>query len=126
MRQCRHMMSVTLGSYQGIERLLGCAAGFGLQGIAVCGALGLLLARWPHLAMALQWLGIGSALYLGWQTLHSRTAGGACNGGPATFCEVAARQFLNPRAWLICLVAATLLLPAPLQRVLTGGFPGTI
>ena len=107
-------------------RHLGIAAGFGIQVLAVCAALGMLLACMPHLGSALQWIGAGCAVYLGWRLLRSRDVRAACGGAPLTFSEVAAVQFLNPRAWLTSLAAATLFLPPELEQVLTGAFPGRI
>jgi threonine/homoserine/homoserine lactone efflux protein len=107
-------------------RLLGIAAGFGIQVVAMGGGLGMLLARWPQLDSDLQWLGIGCASYLGWKLLRSRHARTGGDRQPLTFGEVAALQLLNPMAWLLSLAMATLFLPPPLQQVLSGGFPGRI
>ena len=120
------MMTITLGPYHAITRLLGIAAGFGIQLVAAAGAVALLLARWPSLYHALHWLGAGCALYLGWQRVRGSHAAGPTGAGPLSFWEVAALQFLNHRAWLISLTGATLLLPPDLEQVLTGSFPGTI
>jgi threonine/homoserine/homoserine lactone efflux protein len=106
-------------------RLLGIAAGFGMQVVAVGGGLGMLLSRWPQLNIDLQWVGIGCAAYLGWKLLRSQQAGTG-GGEPLSFGEVAALQFLSPSAWLLSLAATTLFLPPPLQQVLSGGFPGRI
>lgn len=106
-------------------KLLGIAAGFGIQVVAVGGGLGMLQARWPQLDIDLRWLGIGCAAYLSWKLLRSRQAG-AGGGEALTFDEVAALQLLNPTAWLLSLATATLFLPPPLQQVLSGGFPGRI
>jgi threonine/homoserine/homoserine lactone efflux protein len=104
----------------------GIAASFVLQVMALCAALGMLLSRWPELRGLLQATAAGCLLYLGWQMLRARraTIGGA--GEPALFWEAAARQFLNPWAWLISATAAMLLLPLALQRVLTAGYTGAI
>jgi len=107
-------------------KLLGIAAGFAIQVVAVGGGLGLLLARWPQLDIDLHWLGTACAAYLGGKLLHSRHAGTGGGGEPLTFGEVAALQFLNPTAWLVSVAAATLFLPPPLQQVLAGAFAGRI
>ncbi len=107
-------------------RLLGIAAGFGMQVVAMGGALGMLLSRWPQLDIDLRCVGIGCAMYLGWKLLHSRHAGAGGGNAPLSFGEVAALQFLSPTAWLLSLATATLFLPPPLQQVLTDGFPGRI
>jgi threonine/homoserine/homoserine lactone efflux protein len=107
-------------------KILGIAAGFGIQVIAVGAGLGMLMARWPQIGIELRWLGAGCASYLGWRLLRSRRGSSRCGVELLSFGEVAARQFLNPVAWLISLVTGTLLLPPYLHQVLTCGVAGRI
>jgi threonine/homoserine/homoserine lactone efflux protein len=106
-------------------QLLGIAAGFAIQTIALCAGLGMLLSRWPELQGLLHGAAAGCLVYLGWQMLRARSATGAA-GEPILFWEAAARQFLNPWAWLISATAAMLLLPLALEQVLTAGYTGAI
>jgi hypothetical protein len=105
---------------------LGAAAVCGVQLVAVGSGLGILLSRWPQVQIALPCVSAGCLLYLGAQLLRRRGAGPGAAGELITFWESAARQFLNPRTWLMSLAAATLLPPLQLQQVLAHGYSGTI
>jgi len=105
---------------------LGAAAVFGIQVIAVYGGLGILLTCCPQLHDALQYVGAGCLLYLGWQLPRRRSTGSGSAGRLMTFWEAASLQYLNPTTWLMSLAAATLLLPLPLEQVLADGYIGTI
>jgi threonine/homoserine/homoserine lactone efflux protein len=115
-----------LGLRQAAGQLLGIAAGFALQTIALCAGLGMILVRWPGLHGALQAMAAAGVMYLGWQMLRRRGAPVGAGGDPASFWEAAARQFLNPRAWLISATAAMLCLPMALEPVLMAGYTGAI
>jgi threonine/homoserine/homoserine lactone efflux protein len=117
--------AANLGLRHAVAQLLGIAAGFAIQTTALCAGLGLLLIRWPELHGILQGAAAGCLLYLGWQMLRGRGATSAA-GEPIVFWEAAARQFLNPRAWLIAATAAMLWLPLALEPVLTAGYTGAI
>jgi threonine/homoserine/homoserine lactone efflux protein len=125
-----NVMLTAAGANFGLRRtlphLLGVSCGFGVQVAAVCGGLGVLFIRWPQLQMALKWLGAGYLLYLGWQLLRSRTGSAACAGKPLTFAAAAAFQFLNPKAWVMSLTAATLFLPPQLGQLLGSGYVASI
>jgi threonine/homoserine/homoserine lactone efflux protein len=107
-------------------QLLGLAAGFAIQTIALCAGLGMLLSRWPDLQAILHGMAAGCLVYLGWQLRRARSAMAGAAGAPSLFWEAAARQFLNPWAWLISATAAMLLLPLALEQVLTAGYTGAI
>jgi|HubBroStandDraft_5_1064220.scaffolds.fasta_scaffold113870_2 threonine/homoserine/homoserine lactone efflux protein len=111
---------------QAAGQLLGIAAGFAIQSIALCAGLGMILLRWPELHGVLQGMAAGCVMYLGWQMLRGRGAMAGAAGDPVPFWEAAARQFLNPRAWLICATAAMLCLPVALEPVLMAGYTGAI
>jgi threonine/homoserine/homoserine lactone efflux protein len=117
---------VHFGWHRALVPFLAAAAVFGIQVVAVCGALAPLLTRAPQLHNALQCTGAASLLYLGWRLLRRRSPPGGSEVSFSSFGEAAALQFLNPKAWLMSLAATTLLLPAPWQQVLAGGYAGTI
>lgn len=125
-----NVMLTAAGANFGLRRtlphILGISFGFGAQVAAVCGGLGILFTRWPQLQLALKWVGAGYLLFLGWQMLRSG-AGQAGNAGkPITFAEAAAFQFLNPKAWVMSLTAATLFLPPELGQGLASGYVASI
>ena len=125
-----NVMLTAAGANFGLRRtlphILGVSCGFGAQVAAVCGGLGILFTRWPQLQLALKWVGAGYLLFLGWQMLRSGAAQSGSAGKPITFAEAAAFQFLNPKAWVISLTAATLFLPPQLGQVLASGYVASI
>lgn len=125
-----NVMLTAAGANFGLRRtvphILGVTAGFGVLVAAACGGLAVLFTRWPQVHIALKWVGAAYLVFLGWQILRSRGAAGSSAGKPVTFWEAAAFQFLNPKAWIIALTAATLFLPPDLGQVLASGYVATI
>jgi len=121
-----NVMLTASGAHFGLRRTLphivGIGVGFAVQLLAVCAGLSALFARWPALQRALGWVGAAYLLYLGWRLLgHSDTEARAARR-PVTFLEAAMFQFLNPKAWVMTLTAATLFLPQELGLLLRGGY----
>jgi threonine/homoserine/homoserine lactone efflux protein len=104
----------SFGFRRTLPHLLGIGCGFVVQLLAVCSGLGALFDRWPALQSALGWLGAAYLLYLGWHLLRRRDTAGRTGARPVTFIEAALFQFLNPKAWVMTLTAATLFLPREL------------
>jgi threonine/homoserine/homoserine lactone efflux protein len=125
-----NVMLTAAGANFGLRRtvphILGVTCGFGVLVGAACGGLGILFTRWPQVHTGLKWIGAGYLLFLGWQLLRTQGAGPGSAGKPVTFWEAAAFQFLNPKAWVIALTAATLFLPPGLGQVAATGFVATI
>ena len=121
-----NVMLTAAGANFGLRRtlphILGVTCGFGTQVAAVCCGLGVLFTRWPQLQTALKWVGAAYLLYLGWQLLRARGGAAGSAGKPVTFAEAAAFQYLNPKAWVMALTAATLFLPPQLGQLLATGF----
>lgn len=115
----------SLALRQTVGQLLGIVAGFAIQTIALCAALGMILMRWPQLHGASQGIAIGCVGCLGWQLLSGRVARAAAIE-PVPFCEAAARQLLNSRSWMVSAAAAMLCLPLTLEPVLMAGYTGAI
>jgi threonine/homoserine/homoserine lactone efflux protein len=105
-----------------LPHILGIGCGFVVQLLAVCAGLAALFTRWPQLQSPLAWVGAAYLLYLGWQMLgHGETAARAAHH-PVTFLQAALFQFLNPKAWVMTVTAATLFLPRELGAVLSGAY----
>jgi len=121
-----NVMLTAAGANFGLRRtlphILGITCGFGSQVAAVCCGLGVVFTRWPQLHLALKWVGAVYLLYLGWQLLRARGAAAGESGKPVTFAEAAAFQYLNPKAWVISVTAATLFLPPQLGQLLASSF----
>jgi threonine/homoserine/homoserine lactone efflux protein len=97
-----------------VPHMLGICIGFSVQLLAVCAGLGAIFTRWPDLQTALRWAGAAYLIYLGWRLLRAGEARAAHAPKPITFLEAALFQFLNPKAWVMTLTAATLFLPRQL------------
>jgi threonine/homoserine/homoserine lactone efflux protein len=125
-----NVMLTAAGANFGLRRtvphILGVTAGFAVLVAAACGGLGVVFTRWPQVHLALKWVGAAYLLFLGWQILRSRGAAAGGAGKPVTFWEAAGFQFLNPKAWIIALTAATLFAPAGLGQLLAIAYVATI
>lgn len=105
-----------------VPHLLGIGCGFVVQLLAVCMGLAALFNRWPALQTALAWVGAAYLLYLGWQMLQAGSAAERQAARPVNFIEAAMFQFLNPKAWVMSVTAATLFLPSQLSVLARGGY----
>jgi threonine/homoserine/homoserine lactone efflux protein len=101
----------TFGFRRTIPHMLGISVGFGIELLAVCAGLGAIFTRWPDLQAVLRWIGALYLLYLGVRMLGSGPANSGVTTRPVTFLEAAAFQFLNPKAWVMTITAASLFLP---------------
>jgi threonine/homoserine/homoserine lactone efflux protein len=121
-----NVMLTASGARFGLRRtlphLLGIACGFSVQLLLVCAGLSALFARWPGLQVALGWVGAAYLLYLGYHMLSQRAAGAAQRDEPVSFVQAALFQFLNPKAWVMTLTAATLFLPRNVGVLLSGAY----
>jgi len=104
----------TFGFRRTVPHMLGICTGFSVQLLAVCAGLGVIFTRWPELQTVLRWAGAAYLIYLGWRMLRAGEARTAQSHRPVTFMEAAIFQFLNPKAWVMTLTAATLFLPRQL------------
>jgi len=121
-----NVMLTASGARFGLRRtlphMLGIGSGFIVQLLAVCAGLYALFARWPALQGALGWAGAAYLLYLGYTLLARTDATGEARAQPVSFLQAAAFQFLNPKAWVMTVTAATLFLPRGLSPWLTGAY----
>ena len=119
-----NVMLTASGARFGLRRtlphLIGISSGFAVQLLAVCAGLAVLFRRWPALQTLLSWVGAAYLVFLGWQLLRSEAAAAAARARPLRLYEAALFQFLNPKAWVMSLTAATLFLPAGLDPLLQG------
>jgi threonine/homoserine/homoserine lactone efflux protein len=112
----------TFGFRRTVPHIFGIVFGFVVQLLAVCAGLSVLFNRWPALQSALSWVGAAYLIYLGWHLLRRRDADAARHSRPVRFLEAALFQFLNPKAWVMTLTAATLFLPHELGALLAGAY----
>jgi threonine/homoserine/homoserine lactone efflux protein len=104
----------TFGFRRTVPHMLGVCVGFSIELLAVCAGLGAIFSRWPDLQTVLRWVGAAYLLYLGVRMLGGGEARTGVTTRPVTFLEAALFQFLNPKAWVMTLTAATLFLPREL------------
>lgn len=109
-----------------LPHVLGVAFGFVVQLLAVCAGLSALFARWPALQSALAWAGAAYLVYLGWRMLRAGSVAAREARRPVRFLEAAAFQFLNPKAWVMTVTAATLFLPQELPWLERGAYMAVI
>lgn len=84
----------------------GISAGFGVLLVAVGAGVGLVLTTLPQLFMVLKLLGGAYMLYLAWRIANSGPVEeGHSEARPMTFLEAAAFQWVNPKAWVMAVVA---------------------
>lgn len=125
-----NVMLTAAGANFGFRRtlphMLGIACGFVVQLLAVCAGLSALFARWPALQSALAWVGAAYLVYLGWRMLRLESGPERAARCPVRFLEAAAFQFLNPKAWVMTVTAATLFLPQQLPWFARGLYMGGI
>ena len=112
----------TFGFRRTVPHMLGISTGCGIQLLATCAGLGAAFARWPELQSVLRWAGALYLLYMGVRMLGSGPAGERSSPRPVTFVEAALFQFLNPKAWIMSLTAASLFLPHDLGLLQTAAY----
>ena len=112
----------TFGFRRTIPHLLGVSVGFGIELLLVCAGLGAVFTRWPEIQAMLRWVGAIYLLYLGARMLGSGPANATSSARPVTFFEAAVFQFLNPKAWIMTITAATLFLPHELGVLAAGAY----
>ena len=100
------------GLLRGLPALLGASAGMAALMAVVMLGLGAVILQSPLLVIIVRACGAAFLCWLAWRTA---TAGGhaSTHNGSAGFWAMAAFQWINPKAWLICAAAAaTFLDPA--------------
>jgi threonine/homoserine/homoserine lactone efflux protein len=112
----------TFGFRRTIPHILGISFGFGIELLLVCAGLGAIFARWPEIQVVLRWVGALYLLYLGVRMLGSSPANANAKAHPVTFLQAAIFQFLNPKAWVMTITAATLFLPHELGLFAAGAY----
>jgi threonine/homoserine/homoserine lactone efflux protein len=112
----------TFGFRRTIPPILGISFGFGIELLLVCAGLGAIFTRWPEIQTVLRWVGALYLLYLGVRMLGSGPANANASARPVTFLQAAVFQFLNPKAWVMTITAATLFLPHELGVLAAGAY----
>jgi threonine/homoserine/homoserine lactone efflux protein len=117
---------VNFGLQRTLPHLLGICIGFGLMQVLVGLGLHALLGRYPVVLELLRYVGGAYMLWLAWKLARSRTAPGEAlhRARPLGFWGAAAFQWVNPKAWVMCMTAMSAYLPvdaSAVQVLLLGG-----
>jgi threonine/homoserine/homoserine lactone efflux protein len=116
---------VNFGLRRTLPHLLGISIGFSLMQVLVGLGLHGLLGQYPVVLECLRYVGGAYMLWLAWKLATSRAVPGdlASKAQPLGFWGAAAFQWVNPKAWVMCMTAMTAYLPvdASLAQVLLLG-----
>lgn len=106
-----NVMLASSGANHGVRasvpHMLGISAGFALMLVVVSAGLGSVLQAWPPLLSAMRWVGAAWMLWLAWKIASAPPPGTVAPRGVLGFSGAAAFQWINPKAWLIALGAAS-------------------
>ena len=102
----------TVGVVRGLPALLGQVVGMGLLLFLVAVGLGSLVVRSPLIVQGLKWFGIGFLLWLAWQMATAEHRDQRVVRAQVGFWTMAGFQWVNPKAWLVCVTAVGVYLPA--------------
>ena len=103
---------IKFGFLKTIPNILGIPTGHGLQLILVCFGLGSLFLQFPYLLNVLKYIGASYLLYLSWKMFGSLSMNIIKDkSAPLKFYEAILFQFINPKAWVICITAVSLFYP---------------
>ncbi len=103
---------IKFGFMKTIPNIFGIPTGHGIQLILVCFGLGSLFLKFPYFLDILKYLGATYLLYLAWRMFGSFEIQITENkSSPLKYHEAILFQFVNPKAWVICITAVSLFYP---------------
>ena len=103
---------IKFGFFRSIPNILGIPTGHGLQLALVCLGLGSLFSTFPILLEILRYVGATYILYLAYKMFGSlNIATTEDKSRPLKYYEAILFQFVNPKAWVICITAVSLFYP---------------
>ena len=103
---------IKFGFVKTIPNIFGIPTGHGIQLTFVCFGLGSLFVQFPYLLNVLKYIGATYLLYLAWKMFGSLSIQRAEDkSAPLRYYEAILFQFVNPKAWVICITAVSLFYP---------------
>jgi threonine/homoserine/homoserine lactone efflux protein len=102
---------IKFGFKKTLPHLIGIPFGHTIQISLVCFGLGNLFLKYPLIQIYLKWVCFAYLLFLGWKMIGSFKSSKKVSGRPLKFYEAALFQFINPKAWVVALTAATAFFP---------------
>ena len=113
---------IKFGFKRTLPHLIGIPFGHVIQITLVCFGLGSLFQKYPIVQFYLKWLCFFYLIYLGWKMLGSFSNKNKESGRPLKLYEAALFQFINPKAWVVALTAATAFFPSQESFILATAF----
>jgi len=102
---------IKFGFKKTLPHLIGIPFGHTIQITLVCFGLGSLFVKYPMVQFYMRWACFFYLLYLGWKIIGSFSNSEKESGRPLKLYEAALFQFINPKAWVVALTAATAFFP---------------
>jgi len=103
---------IKFGFFRSIPNIIGIPSGHGLQLALVCLGLGSLFTTFPILLDILRFVGAAYILYLAYKMFGSLNISPSDEKSrPLKYYEAILFQFVNPKAWVICITAVSLFYP---------------
>ena len=113
---------IKFGFKRTIPHMFGIPFGHVIQITLVCFGLGSLFQKYRLIQFYLKWLCFVYLLYLGWKIIGSFADNEKESGRPLKFYEAAFFQFINPKAWVVALTAATAFFPSEENFIVATSF----
>ncbi|MBI04603.1 MAG: lysine transporter LysE [Pelagibacteraceae bacterium] len=103
---------IKFGFFRSIPNIFGIPTGHGLQLALVCLGLGSMFSKFPILLDILRFVGATYILYLAYKMFGSlNITSSEDKTRPLRYYEAILFQFINPKAWVICITAVSLFYP---------------
>ena len=110
---------IKFGFIRAVPNIIGISSGHGLQLALVCFGLGSLFSQFPILLEVLKYIGACYLLYLAWKILGSLNISRTEEkSSPLKYYEAILFQFVNPKAWVICITAVSLFYPENVNLII--------
>ena len=103
---------IKFGFFRSVPNIFGIPTGHGIQLALVCLGLGSLFTQFPILLNILRYVGAIYILYLAYKMFGSLNVSSTeGKSRPLRYYEAILFQFVNPKAWVICITAVSLFYP---------------
>ena len=110
---------IKFGFIRSIPNIIGISSGHGVQLALVCFGLGSLFTQFPILLEVLKYIGACYLLYLAWKMFGSLNISRTEEkSSPLKYYEAILFQFVNPKAWVICITAVSLFYPENVNLII--------
>ena len=110
---------IKFGFIRSVPNIIGISSGHGVQLALVCFGLGSLFTQFPILLEVLKYIGACYLLYLAWKMFGSLNISMTEEkSSPLKYHEAILFQFVNPKAWVICITAVSLFYPENVNLII--------